>query len=154
LPLVIAGDGNFLDKAKALVREHKLENKVQFLGMLEPAELDRICRTATVAIGLIENAGPNQYMALPNKFFDYMHCGVPQLTMNYPAIKRVNDQYNIAYLVDDVNVETIATALNEMISNTALLDEMRANCVRARKVFNWQEEEKKLLGFYKKLTAE
>ena len=38
---------------------------------------------------------------MPNKFFDYIHAGVPQLCVNYPVYREINDQYTVAVMIDD-----------------------------------------------------
>ena len=47
-------------------------------------------------MAVAENTGLNQYLALPNKFFDYMHAGLPQIAMNYPEYQKINSQFEVA----------------------------------------------------------
>ena len=57
---------------------------------------------------LAENTGINQYLALPNKFFDYIHAGLPQIAMNFPEYIKINQQFEVAVLIEDLNPERIA----------------------------------------------
>jgi len=91
----------------------------------------------------------NQWLALPNKFFDYIHAGLPQVTMNYPEYKRINDQFEVAVLIDDLAPERIAAAINNLLSDEVLYNKLRSNCLKARLELNWQHEEKKLISFYR-----
>jgi glycosyltransferase involved in cell wall biosynthesis len=77
-----------------------------------------------------------------------MHAGLPQLTMNFPEYKRINDEYEIAVLIDDIRPDVVAKALNLLISDTALYQQLKENCMKAKQVLNWQNEEKKLVAFY------
>ena len=146
--LVICGDGNFMHQFKELIKKHHLENKIELKGMLPPQELLEIAKRATIGIALAEKEGLNQYHALPNKFFDYIHAGLPQLTMNFPEYVKINQQYEVAVLIDDLSPEKIAATVNNLLADTVLYLRLQANCIRAREVFNWQHEEKKLLAFY------
>jgi glycosyltransferase involved in cell wall biosynthesis len=100
---------------------------------------------------LAENIGLNQYLALPNKFFDYIHSALPQVTMNYPEYRKINRQFEVAVLIDDLAPQRIADILNNLLDDSVLHNRLRNNCLRARLELNWQEEEKKVLAFYKKV---
>lgn len=149
--LIVAGDGNFMPQLKALINEHNVQHKVELKGMVTPEELREYASKATLGLGLAEREGINQYWALSNKFTDYMHAALPQLTMDYPEYRQINDKYKVAVLIDNLKPEYIATTINTIISNRELLADMREACVKAREEFNWQREEKKLLLFYKNI---
>ncbi|MDP4262090.1 MAG: glycosyltransferase [Bacteroidota bacterium] len=146
--LVICGDGNFMPQLKELIKENKVEDKVELKGMLSPDELWAIAQKATIGMGVAENTGINQYLALPNKFFDYIHAGLPQIAMNFPEYQKINRQFEVAILLDDTNPERIAEAVNNLLLNTVLYQRLRQNCLQARLILNWQQEEKRLLDFY------
>lgn len=147
--LIVVGDGNFMDQLKTLIHKYGVESKVELKGMLLPEDLRTYAEKAALGIALAEKEGVNQYMALPNKFLDYIHAALPQVTMNYPEYVKINSVYKVAVLLDELSVKDIVKTVNETMDNTALLFEMRQNCLLARKKYNWQEEEKKLLEFYK-----
>jgi len=148
-PLVICGDGNYMVQLKKLISEYDLKDRVLLKGMLPPEALFELARTAWAGIAIAENTGLNQYLALPNKFFDYLHAGLPQVTMDYPEYRRINRQFEVALLIPDTDPGTIAGAMNKMLEDDVLHSTLKENCNRARLELNWQEEEKKLLAFYK-----
>jgi len=149
--LIICGEGNFMQAARQLVHEHGLTGKVLFRGRILPAELRQYTVQAWAGVTLFENKGLSNYHSLANRFFDYMHAGIPQLCVNYPAYQEINNQYPVAVLINDLRPETIAGALNELLNNKKLYDHLQQNCLKAREAINWQQEEKKLLEFYKNL---
>lgn len=149
--LVICGDGNFIQQAKKIVHSNKLDDKIIFTGMLSPDELKNYTVNATIGITLFENTGMSNYYSLANRFFDYMHAGVPQLCVDYPAYKEINDQFKVAALINNLSSQTIANSLNNLLQNNVLYQELQTACINARQFFNWQEEEKKLLAFYEKI---
>ena len=151
-PLIIAGDGNFFEQAKDLVAANTLENKISFKGKIEPQFLKELTLQATIGITLFDDKGLSNYYSLANRFFDYMQACVPQLCVNYPAYEEINNEYEIAVLIDDLSSNNIATQLNLLLENKDLYFRLQQNCMKAREVYNWQNEEKKLLEFYKRIS--
>jgi glycosyltransferase involved in cell wall biosynthesis len=149
--LVICGDGNFMDQLKQLIAENEVKHQVELKGMLLPDELWTISQQATIGVAFPENTGINQYLALPNKFFDYIHAALPQINVNFPEYKKLNDQYRVAVLVENIDPKTIANSINNLLADSVLLEQLKQNCIKAREVLNWQNEEKKLIRFYKNI---
>jgi glycosyltransferase involved in cell wall biosynthesis len=104
-----------------------------------------------VGVCLSEKEGLNQYLALPNKFLDYIHAGLPQVAMDFPEYRKINEKYPVALLLKDATEGEISEALNKLLYDDVLYAEMRTQTLRAREILNWQEEEKKLLAFYKRI---
>lgn len=152
--LVICGEGNFFEQTKALAKQYKVEHKVELRGYVAPAELKNITPSASVAVMLFEATGMNQFHSLSNRFFDYIMAGVPQVCVNYPEYKAINDAYHIALMIDDTKAETITAALNTLLEDDALHEQLHRNCLKAREELNWSSEEQKLIAFYQKLLNE
>lgn len=146
--LIICGDGNFFEKAKQLIKEHKLEGTIELRGLVTPGELKKLTPTAYAAVMLFEGTGLNQYQSLANRFFDYIMAGVPQVCVDYPQYQAINNKYEVAYLINNTNSETIAAALNNLLNNDVYYNRLQQNCLKAREELNWQAEEKILLDFY------
>ena len=151
--LIICGTGNFFLQTQRLVEENNLEDKVIFKGKILPDELRIISQQAYIGITLFDDRGLSNYYSLANRFFDYLHAGIPQLCVNYPVYKLINDKQPIAVLVDDISVKNLSQQLNNLLQNEVLYKELEQNCLKVRQILNWQEEEKKLIQFYKELLA-
>ncbi len=149
--LVICGDGNFMAQARSLVKQYGLEEKVQFRGKLAPDALRAVTRSAAIGITLFDDTGKSNYYSLANRFFDYIHAGIPQLCVDYPAYRELNNLHEVAVLSRDVSSDSIAASLNKLLTNETEYNRLVANCLKARKTLNWQEEEKKLIAFYHQL---
>lgn len=149
--LIICGDGNFMPQLKKLIADFNVEEKIELKGMMKPEELAVFSQFAYIGIATPENKGLNQYLALPNKFFDYIHAGLPQINVNYPEYKKLNDQFDVAILLDNLFPENIAEQINNLLDNDVLYNRLRENCMKARTELNWQNEEKILLIFYQSL---
>lgn len=149
--LIICGEGNYFDEAQALTKKLGLENKVIFKGYIPPDQLRAYTLKAYVGITLFVATSRSNELSLANRFFDYMHNGVPQLCVAYPEYERINEQFEIAKLIKDVTPKNIAAALNEMIEDEGQYKKMQQNCLKAREEYCWQNEEVRLLSVYRKL---
>jgi len=146
--LVICGEGNFYAEAQRLVREYELDDKVSFKGYVKPDELSAYTLSAYIGITLFVATSLSNELSLANRFFDYMHAGVPQLCMAYPEYAAVNAQYEVAMLLDEVTPMTVASALNKMLEDKAYYAQLQEQCLLAREVYCWQKEEERLLAVY------
>lgn len=149
IPFFIYGEGNYFEETKQLIYQYKLENKVFLKGPVSPGELKQITPQALFGITLFENQGLSNYYSLANRFFDYMHAGIPQICARYPAYEEINQKFKVAVLVEDISSYSLATAINDLINNKELQNELKQNCLLAREVFNWETEKEKLVSFYR-----
>lgn len=149
--LVICGDGNFMQQAQLLVKENNLQQKVIFKGKITPEELRTITSQSYIGVTLFENKGLSNYYSLANRFFDYLHAGIPQLCVDYPVYKEINEQQPVAALVNDISSVNIAFQLNNLLHNEVVYNKLQQNCISVRETLNWQAEEKKLFKFYNNL---
>lgn len=152
VPLIICGEGNFYEETKALVAAYKLEHKVIFKGYVPPEELRQYTLSASIGITLFEDTSLSNRLSMANRFFDYMHAAVPQLCVQYPEYEKVNTRFEIATLIDDPTPENIASALNRLLQDEVYYQRLAQNCLAAREVYCWQEEEKRLLKTYENLV--
>lgn len=149
--LLICGKGNFFDNTKALIERYHLQNKVEMKGYVSPQALKQLTPTAYIGLTLFEKTGLNQYYSLSNRFFDYTMAGIPQVCVGYPEYKAINDEHNIALLIDDVEAPTIANAINNLLNNEVLYNKLKINATKARTSLCWQNEEEKLVEMWNSL---
>lgn len=149
--LHIYGDGNFMTRARSLIRSHGLEDKVMLKGKVLPEKLHEITTTATIGISLFEDTGMHNRFSLANRFFDFIQAGIPQICSDFPAYREINDEYRVALMTNACNTVDITDALNNLLGNELMYMEMRENCRRAARVLHWHNEEKTLLDFYKNI---
>jgi hypothetical protein len=156
--LVICGEGDCSAELRRQAQRLGLlaTGQVEFRGYVLPAELRQLTTQATVGIMLLENTGLSYYYSLANKFFDYVQAGIPQLCIDFPEYRALNAQHEVAVLVPDLAPTTLAAGLMRLLpggqpgAHHQLLAE---NCRRARAEWNWQEEEKVLVGLYQELLV-
>lgn len=146
--LLVCGEGNFFEEAKAMTIELGLENKIEFKGYVPPDELRSYTPQAYIGITLFVATSLSNELSLANRFFDYMHAGVPQLCMNYPEYAAINSKFEVAVLVEKPGPEQISGALNKMLNDDQLYGRLQAQCLLAREEYCWQNEEARLLNTY------
>ncbi len=151
VPLIICGAGNFYEEAVALTKQYHLEHKITFKGYVPPEQLKAYTLEAWVGITLFEAIGPSNRLSMANRFFDYMHSGVPQLCMAYPEYEKVNNRFELAYLIAEPTVDHIAAALKKLVHDEAYHLRLQENALKAREIYCWQEEEKRLVAVYRRL---
>lgn len=149
--LVICGEGNFYMEAQEMVKKLGLEKKVIFKGYVPPADLPAYTLNACIGITLFVATSLSNELSLANRFFDYMHSGVPQLGVRYPEYENINAQYEVSLLLDEVSVDSIAAGLNRLLNDTDYYHKLQAECLKAREVYCWQQEERRLLGVYEQV---
>ena len=150
-PLRIYGTGNFISNTLSIIKNNSLDNKIEVLPPLAPTILQATTPQAFAGITLFEAEGHNQYHSLANRFFDYMMAGIPQLCVDYPEYRAIQDQWEIALLIPNTQTETIAQGLNKLLDDRVLYQRLKENCIQARAVLNWESEEKVLLAFYNRI---
>lgn len=152
--LIICGEGNFFREAQEIAKSHNLEDKVIFKGFVPPEELKKYTENAYIGITLFHAISKSNEYSLANRFFDYMHHGVPQLCMNFPEYRSINSEYEIASLIHDpASINDISEALNKLLTDDVYYKRLQSNCLQAREKYCWQNEEKTLLSLYAKVFA-
>ncbi|RTQ46800.1 glycosyltransferase [Hymenobacter gummosus] len=148
--LVVCGEGDLSAplRARAAALGLLAAGRVEFRGYVLPAELRRVTARATVGISVLENRGLSYYYSLANKFFDYLHAAVPQLISPLPEYLALNAEHAVAEVVPELTPEALAAALNALLGDEARYQQLAANCRRARRQLNWQQEEQELLRLY------
>lgn len=150
--LYICGKGDVWEACQELSASWGLTHKVRFWGQVNPEDLRPLTAGALLGFNCYApHQGTSYYLSLANRFFDYLHAGIPQICSNYPEYIHLNKQYDVAVLIEELTVENVVTEINRFLEDSQLREEFRYRCVAAAKVLNWQEEGKKLVAIYEEL---
>ncbi|MCW3126579.1 MAG: hypothetical protein JWO03_2237 [Bacteroidetes bacterium] len=152
IELWLAGDGDITEKLKTQVRALSLESKVRFTGYVKPDELKKITAGAYIGVNLLEMKGLSYYYSLANKFLDYIQAAVPQVCIGFPEYRKINDEYNIALLVENLEKDTIKSAIQRLIADQNLYAKLKENCLVCRRELTWEREQIKLTALYDQLN--
>jgi len=154
--LWLAGEGDLSQELRELAEKLGVTDRVKFLGYVEPADLHQLTPQATIGLNLLENKGLNYYYALPNKFLDYIQANVPSINMNYPEIKKILNRYEVGLALEKLETKYVVDAIKQLLSDKEQYNKLKLASEQAAKIYVWEEEEKKLKAFYKRvfLSAE
>lgn len=137
---VALGGGEDLDHFRERARERGLEDRVFFYGKIPQEELGDHTAGAFAGLSLIEDAGVNNYYALPNKLFEYAMAGVPALVSDLPQMRKVVEEREIGAVVEAGDVDAVVETLRRWRDRPEEYERLRANCRRAAEELNWERE--------------
>jgi glycosyltransferase involved in cell wall biosynthesis len=149
--LKICGDGPIKPPLMKLVEELNLKDRIEFLGALKPEDLRQQTERAWIGLTLFSDKGLHHQHSLANRFFDYLHAGIPQIAMNYPEYASFNNEFGIAILIDQLNADSVASALNSLVYDSVHYNRLRESTSFAAASNCWENESKKLVQFYQEL---
>jgi glycosyltransferase involved in cell wall biosynthesis len=126
---------------------------VNWHGMLDR---DDICALlGRVRAGLVVlHPEQNFVVSQPIKLFEYMAAGIPVIASDFPLWRSIIEKAGCGMLVDPFRPEQTAGAIERLLSDSALAEEM-GRCGRraVEERFNWNAEESTLLSFYSSIVA-
>ena len=149
--LVFIGDGPLKKDLQLEVEKRELGGRVFFKNRLPPKDLLYYTASGDLGMLLMESRAPNNFYALPNKVFEYMMAGVPQVVSNFPELKNFVEGTKIGVTVDVNNLEETTAAVREILFDEGELNRLRENCKRIAGDFNWEKESEKLKEIYRGL---
>lgn len=148
--LWIAGEGDLSEELRKQVIMMGLESKVQFLGWVHPAELPEITRKAKIGINILEPKGLSYQYSLANKFFDYIHAGLPQLCADFLEYETINKQFEVAVLCP-CELKPVQEGLKRLLVDVDLYKRLQQNCLRAKEQYHLQIQSVVLLAIFRSL---
>lgn len=88
------------------------------------------------------------------KLFEYMALKLPVITSDFPLYKKVVERSECGFCISPYDANLLADKLDWIINNIEKAFKMGDNGRKAvESYYNWENEEKKLLSFYKMVLA-
>ena len=72
--------------------------------------------------------------------------------MSFPEYKRINKEFEVAYLVDDLRTETIKKAIQSMLKMREN-SHLKMSLKEAKEKYCWDREKLKLIDFYQEVVS-
>lgn len=146
--LFIIGGGTVIPKLHQMVGELQLGDRVTFVSRQTQEKLFQYTALADAGISMDHDVGPNAQFSLPNKIFEYIKAGIPQIVSNLPERARIVHQYQIGIVADAITPEAIAEAVHTLQNNPQLHQQYKDNCLKAAQELTWEKEEMVLQKIY------
>jgi glycosyltransferase involved in cell wall biosynthesis len=150
--LYFIGNGTILNQLKQMVSELQLQSKIIFMDALPYDQM--MGYTTQAYLGLIFekiDVSDEHRFSLPNKFFDYLHAGIPALSSEAPEIKRIIEEYNVGDFIVSFDPKEIAQKIVSISKDEETYKTWKYNTVKASANLNWENEEKVLINFMNRL---
>ncbi|MBE6933592.1 MAG: glycosyltransferase family 4 protein [Ruminococcaceae bacterium] len=123
-----------------------------FLGFQNRESINKMFEKSVVGLVMllpIKNFIDSQ----PTKMYEYMAAGLPFVASDFPRWKRIVEKWNCGVCVSPDDPAVIGKAIESLLSNRELAQEMGRNGRRAiEQEYNWAIEEKKLVELYSTLA--
>ena len=124
----------------------RFEEAVPMEKMIEAA--------ASADLGVVAYVPSNlcNYLASPNKLFEYIQAGIPIASSDIPFMRLMVLRKGIGVVFDPHDPVDIANALNRATRETEL-SRYRRNLIPVAQEYCWENESKKLLDIYEALKT-
>ena len=134
--LVFVGEGKVKAELIERAKQQGLDNCI-FLDAMPKDKLVGLLQKADVGLMPLANVPAFYYGTSPNKFFDYISCGLPVLN-NYPGwLAEMINEYGCGIAVEPDNPDALADALQSMAKDKTQLQQMGQQGVKlAKEKFN------------------
>ena len=148
--LLIAGDGPLRGKLEHIVNEKGMGQQVAFTGMLDRERLEELTRKAYIGLNILDDESKSYQLSLSNKFFNYIHAGIPQICAAFPEYIKINTRWEVA-LTCKYEVKALKAAIELLTNDHEYYNRLKRNCTEAAAALNWQNEEKRLIALFNEL---
>ena len=151
--LYFIGGGTIFEKLKQMTTDFGLSHKITFIDLLPYAEMMEYTRQCFLGLIFekIDSMDEHKF-SLPNKFFDYIHAGIPVLSSKPVEIKAIMEKCNIGAFIESFDPEAIAKTIIDISMNKEIYNQWKQNTVAAAREYNWEKEEKVLMRFMNSLA--
>ncbi len=146
--LVILGDGDIMSDCRSLAYRLGVEDRVQFLGQVNPDYISSHLSKCSLAINMAAPISKSYVLSLSNKFFDYMHHHLPSINMDFPEYRNILREYRVGVMMAEYTTANLISAIKRLES-PELYNELYKNCQKYKSEYSWQKEKENLLALYR-----
>lgn len=148
--LCICGKGDLDSQLKNWI---KGADNITWKGEVTPAELHEITQQAKLGYNVLDNSSLSYDESMPNKTFDYIMAGLPQVISNSKRLVELNNMHSFSFVLDELNHQSLEALLVNIFAKPEDYEKLRTNCVQLRNKWNWQAIEPQLIEFYNKIEG-
>lgn len=142
--LIIVGEGDLSESLRQKAVLSNASGRIRFTGWLFGNDLKDVTLQAHVGLNLLDSVSKNYYYSLANKFFDYMHAGVPSVNMNFPEYYKIIQRFEVGLLVNNLDPKHLAETILNLKNNPDLYQKIKKNALEAKYHYHWEMEKIKL----------
>ena len=156
--LVAMGDGPLRPAIERIAGEARADGRVYLLPPVPPADLLAWIAAADVGAMVNQPVSRNERISTPNKLFECLAAGLPVVSSDFPARRRIviDDPVGpLGAVCDPSDPDAIAAALRDVLDRSAeqAADLRRRVLVAAHARWTWERQAATLLDVYGRLTG-
>lgn len=144
--IAFMGYGVYEEKIKLASKEN---SNIHFVPAVPYDEVVTYTSSADYGLISVENICLSYYYCMPNKLFEYAQAEIPILVNALEDCRSFVEGNGIGVAVKEETPESWREAVIEL--NKRDKSEFTENLKKVKEIYNWQNEEKKLLEFYNKV---
>ena len=145
---VVMGFGHLKDE---IIELTKTESNLYFHDAVTPDVLLDYTSSADVGVCIEENLCKSWDMGLPNKMFEYYMVGIPIVVSGLQELKRFVIDNQTGFVIENIfDQEEFDRLFPTILEKYA---ERYKNIEKVKNIYNWQNQEKKLLSLYEELAV-
>ncbi len=139
------GRGWKIEEAERLLDDLQLQDVVVRLGYVPREVLPSLYARALFLVY------PSLYEGFGLPVLEAMVCGCPVITSNVSSLPEVVGEAGL--MVDPHNVDELAAAMERLLDDAVLRDDLRERGLAQAQTFSWENAARQTLDVYKSLTA-
>lgn len=142
--LVFLGHGPEKEALQQLAAKKGLSDRVHFLDPVPPDRIRETIRSADLGVSMLEDTCLNHRFALPNKFFDYIHAGLPILASDLDEMRRIVERFTLGETVSAKDPDAVGRFIQSMLDRSSA-SPWTPGLARAAETFSWESASQRFL---------
>lgn len=133
------------------ISKHCLQKNITLIGWVNYEDVSKHLHNCDIGL-ILYTPTKNNLHSTSNKLFNYIASGLSIISLEYlEETNKILKPLNNSLILKNHTSHELSLKINELIKNPTSLLKMKNNSRLAYKNYNWQNEEKKLINFYKKV---
>jgi glycosyltransferase involved in cell wall biosynthesis len=151
--LVILGEGPLREDLEAIAARSGISERVYFSEFVPHEEVPTFIASADIGVVPYERVGTNHFLCSPSKLFHYIMAEVVVVGSEYPFLSHVINDNAIGDTFDPKDKTSMTAAIKDMVKNPDRFERHRKNVAEAKHKYTWENESKKFLAQYERVTG-
>lgn len=148
--VVFMGHGSDKKKLYNYIIEKKLQDRIFIKDTVPYKNVLNVIASADVGLQPFHYTF-NHYSSLPNKLTECIMAGIANIGCNYPEMQKAIEGNEIGFTHEPQNINQLRNAIVKIQSNRDLLKKFKANAMKIRESYCWENDEHVIQEIVEKL---